>query len=214
MAEQTPHLDPILSDSGSLAAAYFDLLYAKNPDPWGFASSPYEAAKYAVTLAALPRTAYQNALELGCSIGVLTEQLARRCDRLLALDVSEPALAQARARCATLPQVTFALCNAPTQFPAGSFDLILVSEVGYYLSQCDLECLREKIAQALTPHGHLLLVHWTGETNYPLTAAAVHETFLAWKNRAWSHLAAQEKTGYRLDLFERSFPLSQTSSSY
>ena len=83
----------------SIEPAYFDALYAADPDPWRFASSDYEREKYAATLDALPPRRFAAALEVGCSIGVLTRQLAARCDTLLALDVAEAALAQARARC-------------------------------------------------------------------------------------------------------------------
>ncbi|MDX1541958.1 MAG: SAM-dependent methyltransferase, partial [Geminicoccaceae bacterium] len=72
----------------SLPASYFDEKYAADPDPWAFATSAYEAAKYQATLDALPRARYGSALELGCSIGVLTERLAARCTSLLALDVA------------------------------------------------------------------------------------------------------------------------------
>src|ERR1700744_4973631 len=79
MSQNTPQIEPRLGVSGSFDGEYFDLLYAQRSDPWDFATSPYEAAKYAATLAALPKPRYKNALELGCSIGVLTQQLAPRC---------------------------------------------------------------------------------------------------------------------------------------
>ena len=120
----------------SLPPGYFDDVYRANPDPWGFTTSPYESGKYAATLAALPRPRYANAFEAGCSIGVLTARLAPRCNRLLAIDVSEDALAQARARCAAFPHVRLERRLLPGEFPDadGPFDLILVSEVGYYLA--------------------------------------------------------------------------------
>jgi len=203
MAERTPRIEQTLSASGSLAPEYFDRLYAERADPWDFEASPYEAAKYAATLGALPRPHYTNALELGCSIGVLTRMLAPRCERLLAIDVSEVALAQARARCAHLRQVTFENRNVPTEFPDRLFDLILVSEVGYYFSLPDLECLRARIANALAPCGHLLLVHYTGETNYPLSADTVHDAFLAGHGRTWTLLKTMRAEGYRLDLLSK-----------
>ena len=81
----------------SLPPSFFDAIYAEAPDPWSFATSDYEAGKYAVTVATLPRAQYASALEIGCSIGVLTELLAPRCDALLSVDVAERALNQARA---------------------------------------------------------------------------------------------------------------------
>jgi SAM-dependent methyltransferase len=203
MSERTPHLEPKLGPSGSLAPQYFDQLYALDPDPWEFATNPYEAAKYDATLAALPRRRYHRVLEPGCSIGILTERLAARCEKLLATDISEIALKQARLRCANLPNVAFSKCDISTDFPNGSFDLIILSEIGYYLSEGDLEQLRHRVAVVLEPAGHLLLVHYAGETNYPLTADAVHETFRAWENRTWKGLESLRANHYRLDLFER-----------
>lgn len=183
----------------SLPPAYFERLYTADPDPWRFASSPYEAAKYAATLAALPQERYHAALEIGCSIGVLTAQLAPRCEQLLALDVAEQALDAARERCTTQGQVTFCRAQVPHEFPSGRFDLILLSEVGYYLAWDDLARLQAGLLAALEPGGSLLLVHWTGPTNYPLTADEVHDSFLAIP--ALRHLQGSRAPEYRLDLF-------------
>ena len=77
----------------------------------------------------------RSGLEVGCSIGVLTSQLARRCDRLLAVDLrrggAEPS---ARAVCRRCPGVEFALMELPRQLPDGPFDLLVLSEVVYYWS--------------------------------------------------------------------------------
>ncbi len=190
---------------GSLPPEYFDHVYQAKADPWNFATSPYEAAKYDRTLAALPRAHYPSAFEAGCSIGVLTERLAVRCGQLLSIDVSEHALAQARERCARLAQVRFEKRYLPDEFPAEPFDLILVSEVGYYLSLPDLRRLRERCISQLAPHGHLLLVHWTPLVHdYPLTGDAVHEEFLAAATDGrLLHKTGERAERYRLDLFER-----------
>ncbi len=145
----------------TLGPDYFDGVYRASTDPWQFASSPYEREKYAATLAALPRPHYARAFEIGCSIGVLTAQLALRCGHLLSVDVSETALDQARQRCADLPQVEIKKMQVPSEFPAGEFDLILVSEVGYYWSPPDLARAADQMLAALPPGGQLLLVHWT-----------------------------------------------------
>ena len=202
MSENTPHIEPTLSATGSLAGDYFDRLYAARRDPWEFETNPYEAAKYQATLAALPRPHYDSALELGCSIGVLTQQLAARCARLLAVDISETALAQARARCRDLSQVRFEQRDVAIDFPPGQFDLILLSEIAYYFSLTDLEIFRARVAKSLTPGGHLLLVHFTGVTNYPLTADTVHEFFLAFSGANWRPVLQEQSKDYRLDLLE------------
>ncbi len=97
------------------------------------------------TLAALPREKYENAFEIGCSIGVLTEKLAEKCEKLLAVDVSEKAIEQAKKRCRNLSNVSFEKMHFPEEFPTDEFDLILVSEVGYYLSPVGLGKSDDKI---------------------------------------------------------------------
>lgn len=184
----------------SLPPSYFDALYAGNPDPWRFETSDYERGKYAATLAALPRAHYAAALEVGCSIGVLTARLAARCDALLALDVSEAALAQARARCAGLGTVRFAQVRVPGEWPPGSFDLILLSEVVYYLDRPDLEALAARVGAALGPGGDVVLVHWTGETHYPLSGDEAAEAFIR-ASVGFARVLRQDRTDqYRLDV--------------
>lgn len=188
----------------SLPPSYFDDVYAADADPWKFETSPYEAAKYAATLAALPRARYASAFEAGCSIGVLTHALADRCERLLAVDVSEAALDRARTRCADRPHVRFERRVLPADFPAGDapFDLILVSEVGYYFSAPDLDRFRARCAEALAAGGTLLLVHWTAPVaDYPLSGDAVHDAFLA--DPAFRHVRGAREPEYRLDVLER-----------
>ncbi|MGI4832354.1 MAG: class I SAM-dependent DNA methyltransferase [Janthinobacterium lividum] len=190
----------------SLAPNYFDDVYRASNDPWAFASSPYERAKYADTLAALPRPHYGRAFEIGCSIGVLTLQLAPRCGHLLSVDVSEAALVQARQRCAGLPQVEVKRLQVPNEFPAGQFDLILLSEVGYYWSRPDLARAAEQLLAALLPGGQLLLVHWTPFVpDYPQTGDEVHEFFLEKTQPSGSlrHLHGHRADNYRLDLLEK-----------
>ena len=82
----------------SLTSAYFEGIFAGDADPWGLASSPYEAAKFDRTIAALSARRAAFALEVGCAGGVLTERLSAVCDHLLAIDVSPTALERARQR--------------------------------------------------------------------------------------------------------------------
>lgn len=190
--------------TASLDPAYFDRKYEEKLDYWDFETSPYEAAKYAATLAALPSPRYRSAFEIGCSIGVLTALLAPRCGALLSVDVSERALDVARARCASLGHVQIANLRFPEIQPPASarFDLVLVSEVGYYWSAPDLERAQAAIEQRLEPGGHLVLVHFTPfVSDYPLTGDEVHESFLARPGLAPLHGARAER--YRLDVLER-----------
>ena len=191
----------------TLRPEYFDEVYRANEDPWSFETSPYERGKYADTLAALPNTLYNSAFEVGCSLGVLTEQLAARCQHLLAVDVAAAPLERARQRCAQLLQVEFRQMTLPAEFPEQqTFDLIVLSEVGYYWAAPDLAQAADKLVAALPPGGHLLLVHWTPPVHdYPLTGDEVHELFLAkaTSRGPLEHLHGHRAAQYRLDLLAR-----------
>ena len=165
-----------IAQPNTLKPNYFDEVYAANADPWGFETSDYERGKYADTLRSLPRPAYRNAFEIGCSLGVLTAQLAPRCGRLIAVDGSEAPLVRARELCRDLQNVEIAQMQVPDQFPDDVFDLILVSEVGYYWSPADFAEAQTTISDHLEIGGHLMLVHWTPPVrDYPLTGDEVHD---------------------------------------
>ena len=188
----------------SLDSAYFEDVYARSPDPWGFRTSPYERGKYQATLDVLPRPRYGAALEVGCSIGVFTRLLAGRCDAVLALDASARALAEARRDDADLAHVTFREATLPGDFPTGHYDLIVLSEVLYYLSGADLDRLAQLCREASTPDGQMVLCHWLAETDYPLGGDEAAERFIAAVAPRWRPAAARREPEYRLDLLTAS----------
>ena len=190
--------------TASIDPGYFDALYGADPDPWRFASSDYERGKYAATMAALPPRRFAAALEVGCSIGVLTSQIAHRCDALLALDVAEAALAQARSRCtaALYPAVRFERRAVPGDWPDGRFDLIMLSEVLYYLDASDLRKTARLAAAALQPGGCMVLVHYLGETDYPATGDEAADGFIA--ATGLNPVLQVREPEYRIDRLERS----------
>lgn len=195
-----------MSELPTLPSSYFDDVYAAHADPWGFETSAYEKAKYAKTLAALPPRVFESGFEIGCSIGVLTALLARRCHALLSVDVSEAALEQARKRLATLKQVRLQKMNVPHEFPDHKLDLVVMSEVGYFWSFNDLALASARIVDAMLPQGVLVLVHWTPlVAGYPLTGDAVHEHFLGLctPGGPMRQTGADRELSYRLDVLER-----------
>ncbi len=185
----------------SLGREYFESIYADADDPWAFASSPYEREKYDRSLSVLAPH-YGRALEIGCSIGVFTERLARRCDELIAVDISELAIRSARVRCAHQPHVRVVRAAFPEQCSPSMFDLITCCEVGYYWSDADLARARDTIADRLLPEGELLLVHFLPHVDdYVREGDAVHEAFLGDPRfEAREHFRAER---YRLDLLVR-----------
>ncbi len=185
----------------SIDPDYFEALYRDKGDPWEFETSAYEAAKYRETLAALPAPRFASVLEVGCANGVLTAQLGPRCDALLAVDVSKTALEAARARCADQPHIRIEQRRLPADAPQETFDLVLLSEVVYYWDSEDIVRLGDWLRGAVRSGGHVLLVHWIGETDYPKSGDdAVAELHAALADRvSVEHTDRHE--AYRVDLW-------------
>lgn len=187
-----------------MTAEYFEQLYARDDDPWGLATSDYERRKYDATLEAIDDLVpVGRALEVGCSIGVLTERLAPRCRELLAVDCSRTALARARARLAGVPGVTLEERCLPEWLPEGRFDLVLCSEVLYYWDRALLRGALGRLRARVAPGGALLAVHWRGPVrHYPLDGEAVHRLLLA-EADGLVHTRSRAAAGYLLDRLDR-----------
>jgi predicted TPR repeat methyltransferase len=180
---------------------FFEDLYAGAEDPWAFATSRYEHDKYAHTLSALDGRRFERALEVGCSIGVFTAQLATICTELVAIDVSSRAIERARTRLRGQAGVTFARMVFPEQMPEGQWQLIVCSEVLYYLDAPALELALERLRTTLRSGGTVLAVHWRSPTRTdPLHGDEVHDRLVS-ELQAW-HSLDDRRPQYRFDRFE------------
>ena len=154
----------------------FEQKYQKDPDPWNFAGSEYEKSRYAATIASLGGRHFQSVLEPGCSIGVLTEQLAAICAHVDAFDISKTAVAKARRRCALLNNVLLTQESVADFVPTGSYDLLVLSEIGYYFNPPHLAAIASRLLTPLLPGGLLLGVHWLGYSeDHKLSGDQVHD---------------------------------------
>jgi LmbE family N-acetylglucosaminyl deacetylase len=183
----------------TLAGDYFDGLYRAADDPWRLGGSWYEQRKRALTMAALPRARFRSAFEPGCAVGLLTELLAPRCDQLLATDVSAGPLADVARRLAPLAHVDVHRRPIPGQWPDGEFDLVVLSEIGYYCDHTDLSRIIDRTVRSLAPDGVVVACHWRYPVvDYPLTGDQVHDALIAESGLsvAVSHL----EVDFRLDV--------------
>ncbi|BBZ30104.1 methyltransferase [Mycolicibacterium madagascariense] len=153
-----------------LPDSYFDDMYAAAGDPWQLAERWYEERKYALTMAMLPDRRYRHAFEPGCSVGVLTAQLLQRCDRVTSLDVSQAALDATRARAAGADGLDLRLGSLDAAWPAEPFDLVVISEVAYYLAGPTLRGVFDRECARLATGTTLVAAHWRHPVaDYPLS---------------------------------------------
>lgn len=181
---------------------YFDGLYMAKDDPWDLATKWHDRRKYAVTVASLPREHYRRCYEPGASIGHLTRLLAERCDEVLATDAIEPAVIQGREIVRDLANVRFEQATLPAEMPDGTFDLIVIGDLLYYLSGDDLAATIDGLVGRLEPGGDLVSVHFRDREN-----SGSYDGFNAHSSVAerpgLAHVVHHEDEWFLLDVWRR-----------
>jgi SAM-dependent methyltransferase len=186
----------------SRSAAHFQRLYEASPDPWGFGSKPYEQEKYWRTVQALGGRRFTSGLEVGCSLGILTRMLAPHCDGLLGVDLVEQPLETARARCADQPGVSFQRMRVPNEWPDLRCDLIVLSEVLYFLTPADIDRCAGRVLASLLPDAMVVLVNWLGQSDDPCTGDEAANHFIAATTGSLGVVRQDRQPGYRLDILK------------
>ncbi len=161
----------------SMRQQHFDDLYAASEDPWQVRERWYEQRKRAIVLACLGKARYRSAFEPGCGNGEMTAYLAPRCERLLACDGAAGAVAAARKRVGdNAPGTRIEQRSLPSDWPAAErFDLIVISELGYYFDDAALASMLAMARANLGDDGELVLCHWLHDFDDRLTStAALH----------------------------------------
>jgi peptidoglycan/xylan/chitin deacetylase (PgdA/CDA1 family) len=164
------------------------------------------------TLSLLSPGPIAKALELGCRGGDFTARLAARVDRLVAAEVSTATLERAAVRSGAHPNVDFVRLDPASDSLPGFYDLITCREALYKIrDKTTLRTTADKIAQALTPGGHLILAHANVVTDDPdqpgfrwnvsFGAKSIGETFAACEHL---RLVRELRTDlYRIQLFQK-----------
>ena len=192
---ERPTTDPSSSE-------FFEGKYQECADPWNFSGSAYELDRYDTTMRALAGRHFRHAFEPGCSVGVLTERLARICGRVDAMDLSPTAVGIAKARCARLGNVHVWTGSLADPLPEFELDLVVLSEIGYYFNSGGLEQCGRAVLERLVPGGWLLAVHWLGHSNdHRLSGDTVHEVLRSLNGLILEH--SECHTGFRLDRWTR-----------
>ncbi|WP_245499118.1 trifunctional glycosyltransferase/class I SAM-dependent methyltransferase/polysaccharide deacetylase [Mesorhizobium sp. M1A.F.Ca.ET.072.01.1.1] len=207
-----PRPKPAADDNGTDRTSFWNRRFATE-DPWNY-RSPYEQEKYERQLEILPAGLIGRALELACAEGHFTRQLAPRVGHLTATDISSIAVERARARCSDQPNVDFGVLDFSAETLPGEMDLIVCSEVLYYLDDlAELRRIAKKFVEALTPGGSLVSAHAfvlrdnverTGFDWNTFGAQAISETLAATEGLVLEQSIQTEL--YRIDRFRRLSP--------
>ena len=195
-----------MSSPDKSSAEFFEERYRDIGDPWDLANDSYEQARYDTIIRALAGRRYRCAYEPGCAVGALTEKLATICDRVDARDFSQTAVDQARQRCVRFPGVAVQCASLTDPAPIATYDLIVLSEIGYYLPLTAWQCVFIGIADHMQPGSTLLASHWLGRSpDHILTGDEVHACMQHPKlkhEHAERHPDSKD-SGFRLDRWSR-----------
>jgi len=208
-----PRVRKVVTDWRPVSRAYFELRFAR-----GDAYSPPQDVKRekietAFGLARARDLKARHALELGCGSGRCVSALQGISERVLETDIAWNATRQARQREHDASRVTFRVADLLTDpFPEAPFDLILCSDVLYYMRRDQLAAVTSRLVDLLEPNGHLLAVHdrvegdeGTGMMEFKAFGArTVHDTLAA--HSALTVIADQERPSFRATLFHRGDP--------
>ncbi len=169
--------------------------YRGSADPWQFRTSPYEQEKFAATRAALARRRYASAVELGCGNGALAEHLAPLCDDYIGIDAVARAVAAARQ---AVPEARFLRRLLPCALPGGDHDLIVLSEILYFLGAEDIRRLAAQISGGW-PRAEILCVTWLGDTGHALQGEEALNIFCRAMGPEARFATLRRTSGYRID---------------
>ncbi|MFF1573174.1 PIG-L family deacetylase [Leifsonia sp. NPDC058292] len=191
----------LIRPEGSALDRHFERLHSDGADPWDVRTRWYERRKRAITLASLPREHPGRVLEVGCSVGETTALLAERAESVVAVDVSAAAVETATQRVSAHPNAVVRRMRVPAAWPDGRFDLILISEVAYYLAADEWRAVIDRCRSSLTEGGAVVLCHWRGAADdFAQSGENAHEVF-----RTESGLSAtvtHRESDFLLEVFE------------
>jgi SAM-dependent methyltransferase len=185
-------------------------MYAEAADPWQLGARWYEERKYAITMALLPYRRYRHAFEPGCSVGVLTERLLQRCDHVTSTDVSVAALDATHRRLTashTADRVTLMRGSLDQPWPAGHFDLVVLSELCYYLQPSLLRATLDRELPRLARPATVIAAHWRHAVEeYPMTGDQANEIIGA--TAGLHHVGGYRDADVVIDVFDTASPAS------
>ncbi len=179
----------------SVTLEELETTYRDSADPWNFRTSPYEQEKFAATRAALSKDRYASAVELGCGNGALAEHIAPCCDSYVGVDGVERAIEAARQ---AVPAARFVNCFLPCPLPPGNHDLIILSEILYFMDEGGIGALAEQISH-VSQGAEIICVTFLGPTGHVLQGEQALEIFQHAIGPQCTFVNVKRTSGYRID---------------
>lgn len=143
----------------------FDDQYAITRSPFSLESADYERDKLEKMISFIPEHPIDRAIDYGCGIGDATIALSERAERLISVDSSRLALRMlsARLRARSLHNISLRRASLSEPWPIAPSEraeLIVASEVLYYLEPDELSLMIESFIRCLNRNAILITCHY------------------------------------------------------
>jgi SAM-dependent methyltransferase len=189
----------------------FDALYEADPDPFHVRSSFYEQRKLGLVLNCLTKPFYVAAWDPACGIGEMAARLAPRAERVLASDASPQAVHLTRRRCSACSNVQVQQLTQPhPPSEADTFDLIVLSECGFYLNEQGRQDTLDVLHAAAAERAELLAVHYRHQPldgyGYISGEQVQEEVVDHLEPRGWHHVVQHDDRDFIIDVLELAGP--------
>ncbi len=136
---------------------YYEDLYQSSSEPWNYRDKGAEVLRHARIVQVLKeiRPSYPRILDIGASLGQLTQRLSELGPSVWAFDISLTAVQKARAVCRPADAFHFLLARLPgIPFQKGRFDLIIASDcIHEFVPEGERVAAIREIGSMLNPCG-------------------------------------------------------------
>ncbi len=135
----------------------FEAMYGDIEDPWGCAAVVDSLNNRLFLELVFHERGFAGILDVGCGLGAFTKKVQERQPqaRVAGCDISATAIRKATA---AYPEIDFFVLDIQKgEIPAGQYDLIILSEVLWYILD-NVGAVFAKIRNALRPNG-VLAIH-------------------------------------------------------
>lgn len=152
-----------MTKAGKDNYGYFEEMYSSEEEPWRYSARAAEVLRHERILQLVAGLAPGKVLEIGPSLGLLTEKLIAHYS-VTAIDLAPAAVRRARARLHAHSARPAWLVGSVLGLPlrTRSFDLVLASDgpMSWYLSAPERVRAYEQIHLALRPGGHAIITEY------------------------------------------------------
>ena len=92
----------------------------------------------------------------------------------------------------------------PSDWPKGRYDLILLSEVLYFLDTIEIVKVVDLVVRDLAPGEWCLVVNWTGASDLPLSGDEAADLFIGQQSLQFDQIEPTiRRKNYRIDLLQK-----------